>query len=105
MPKQTSKKMPDDFTEKFDMYMMAIKPRTKLNPNDVDELKRRFINYRKKTIEYGMNLQTSMHTKLSGCLPSKSNLIPALDIPIIPNVEISSEGCLIISVHTENRQS
>lgn len=54
MSKQTSKKMPDDFTEKFDMYMMAIKPRTKLNPNDVDELKRRFINYRKKTIEYGM---------------------------------------------------
>lgn len=46
--------MPDDFTEKFDSYMMSIKPRTKLDPNDVDEMKRRFINYRKKTLEYGM---------------------------------------------------
>lgn len=48
------KQMPEDFTQKFDEYMVAIKPRTQLNPNDVDELKRRFNNYRKKTIEYGM---------------------------------------------------
>lgn len=46
--------MPDDFTEKFDTYMMSIKPRTKLDPNDVDEMKRRFINYRKRTLEFGM---------------------------------------------------
>lgn len=52
--KKKNPDMPDDFTEKFDMYMMSIKPRTKLNPDDVDEMKRRFINYRKKTIEYGM---------------------------------------------------
>lgn len=51
---EKKKQMPEDFTQKFDEYMLAIKPRTKLNPNDVDELKRRFNNYRKKTIEYGM---------------------------------------------------
>lgn len=53
-PKKQNKKIPEDFTEKFDEYMMSIKPRTRLDPNDVDELKRRFINYRKRTIEYQM---------------------------------------------------
>ena len=45
---------PEDFAERFNRYMEVITPRTKINSNDVAEMRRRFVNYRNATEAYGM---------------------------------------------------
>jgi hypothetical protein len=47
--------MPDDFIERFTNYMAAITPRTKLNTNDVEEMRNRFANYINCTRAYKMD--------------------------------------------------
>lgn len=45
----------EGYSKKFLEYSRAIKPKFKINPNDVDEMKRRFVNYCNKTEEYDMH--------------------------------------------------
>jgi len=55
MAKKNQAEDAQGYSRKFLEYSRAIKPRTKLNPNDIDELKRRFVNYCEQTQEYDMH--------------------------------------------------
>lgn len=54
-PIKPKEEMPEDFIERFTSYMAEITPRTKLNTNDVDEMRRRFTNYINATRAYDMD--------------------------------------------------
>ena len=59
MPKAKASKVPEEFNDRWYPYMASIKPKYKLNTNDVDEMKRRWKNFLMQTHKFGMELTNS----------------------------------------------